>query len=57
MAIEVAEGPLTALSGYARVPITFTVDYVLDVTTGPMGLRNLHCQSAAAKFLVRRDGR
>jgi hypothetical protein len=40
MTIEVTEEPMTALPEYARVPIAFTVDRVLDVTnhdTGPGG--------------------
>jgi ribosomal protein S18 acetylase RimI-like enzyme len=40
MTIEPAEEPLTALPEYARVPIVFTVDQVLDVTShddGPSG--------------------
>ena len=32
MTIELTEEPMTALPDYARVPITFTVDRVLDVT-------------------------
>ena len=32
MTIEVAEEPMTALPEYARVPIKFTVERVLDVT-------------------------
>ena len=32
MTIEIAEEPMTALPEYARVPIVFTVDRVLDVT-------------------------
>src|SRR5687767_556265 len=32
MAIEVVEEPMSALPKYARVPIVFTVDRVLDVT-------------------------
>ena len=32
MRIELAEEPMTALPDYARVPIAFTVDRVLDVT-------------------------
>ena len=32
MTIEVTEEPMTALPEYARVPIVFTVDRVLDVT-------------------------
>jgi GNAT superfamily N-acetyltransferase len=32
MTIEVTEEPITALPEYARVPIVFTVDCVLDVT-------------------------
>jgi GNAT superfamily N-acetyltransferase len=32
MTIEIAEEPMAALPGYARVPIIFTVDRVLDVT-------------------------
>jgi hypothetical protein len=39
MAIDVAEEPMTALSEYARVPIIFIVDYVLDVTNRDDGLR------------------
>jgi hypothetical protein len=41
MTIELAEEPMTALPEYARVPIAFTVDRVLDVTSredGPGGL-------------------
>ena len=41
MRIDVAEEPMTALSEYARVPIAFLVDRVLDVTTrddGTFGL-------------------
>jgi ribosomal protein S18 acetylase RimI-like enzyme len=40
MTIEVTEEPITALSEYARVPIVFTVECVLDVTNpddGPRG--------------------
>jgi GNAT superfamily N-acetyltransferase len=40
MTIELAEEPMTALTEYARVPIIFTVDRVLDVTRrddGPGG--------------------
>ena len=40
MTIEVTEEPMTALPEYARVPIIFTVDSVLDVTKqddGPGG--------------------
>ena len=40
MTIALTEEPMTALPEYARVPITFTVDRVLDVTTrsdGPGG--------------------
>ena len=40
MTIEFTEEPMTALSEYARVPIVFTVDHVLDVTNrddGPGG--------------------
>ena len=40
MTIEVTEEPITALSEYARVPILFTVECVLDVTNpgdGPGG--------------------
>ena len=40
MTIELTEEPMTALPEYARVPIIFTVDRVLDVTTrddGPGG--------------------
>jgi GNAT superfamily N-acetyltransferase len=33
MAIELAEEPMAALPEYARVPIIFTVERVLDVTT------------------------
>ena len=32
MTIEIAEEPMSALQEYARVPIVFTVDRVLDVT-------------------------
>lgn len=32
MTIEVAEEPLTALPEYARIPVVFTVERVLDVT-------------------------
>src|SRR5262245_8852685 len=32
MTIELTEEPMTALPAYARVPIVFTVDRVLDVT-------------------------
>ena len=32
MTIEVTEEPMTALPEYARVPMTFTVDRVSDVT-------------------------
>ena len=32
MTIEVAEEPLTALPEYARIPIVFTVERVLDAT-------------------------
>jgi hypothetical protein len=31
MAIEITEEPMTTLQDYARVPIVFTVDRVLDV--------------------------
>lgn len=40
MTIELAEEPMTALLEYARIPIVFTVDRVLDVTArvdGPGG--------------------
>ena len=40
MTIELAEEPMTALPEYARIPIVFTVDRVLDVTSrvdGPGG--------------------
>ena len=40
MTIEFTEEPMTALPEYARVPIVFTVDRVLDVTNrddGPGG--------------------
>ena len=40
MTIELAEDPITALPDYARIPIAFTVDRVLDVTArfdGPDG--------------------
>src|SRR5207244_10038066 len=40
MTIELAEEPITALTEYARIPIVFTVDRVLDVTArldGPRG--------------------
>ena len=40
MTIEITEEPITALPEYARVPIVFTVDCVLDVTNrddGPRG--------------------
>src|SRR5215207_10056797 len=40
MTIELSEAPMTALAEYARVPIVFTVDRVLDVTSrnaGPGG--------------------
>jgi GNAT superfamily N-acetyltransferase len=40
MTIELAEEPMTVLPEYARVPIVFTVDHVLDVTShddGPGG--------------------
>ena len=33
MTIELDEEPMTALAEYARVPIVFTVDRVLDVTS------------------------
>ena len=33
MTIEVTEEPITALPDYARIPIVFTVDRVLDVTS------------------------
>jgi hypothetical protein len=32
MTIEITEEAMTALLGYARIPIVFTVDRVLDVT-------------------------
>jgi GNAT superfamily N-acetyltransferase len=38
MTIEVTEEPMTALPEYARVPIIFTVDSVLDVTSQDDGL-------------------
>jgi GNAT superfamily N-acetyltransferase len=37
MRIELAEEPMTALAEYARVPIAFTVDHVLDVTVRAAG--------------------
>jgi GNAT superfamily N-acetyltransferase len=37
MRIDVAEEPMTALSEYARVPIAFSVDRVLDVTARANG--------------------
>src|SRR5882762_228410 len=37
MNIDVAEEPMTALSEYARLPIAFRVDRVLDVTARPEG--------------------
>ena len=40
MTIELAEEPITSLPEYARIPIVFTVDRVLDVTArldGPPG--------------------
>jgi hypothetical protein len=35
--IDVAEEPMTALSEYARLPIAFSVDRVLDVTARAEG--------------------
>jgi len=34
MTIEIAEEPMTALAEYARIPIVFTVDRLVDVTAG-----------------------
>jgi GNAT superfamily N-acetyltransferase len=39
MTIEIAEEPLACLAEYARVPIVFTVDRVLDVTSQDDGSR------------------
>jgi GNAT superfamily N-acetyltransferase len=37
MTIEIAEAPMTDLSEYARIPIVFTVDRVVDVIDGADG--------------------
>src|SRR5204863_5687752 len=37
MTIDVAEEPMTALAEYARLPIAFPVDQVLDVTARAEG--------------------
>jgi hypothetical protein len=47
MTLELTEEPMTALPEYARIPIIFTVDRVLDVTNrddGPGGFALSECR-------------
>ena len=51
MNIDVAEEPMTALSEYARLPIAFSVDCVLDVTARAEGGFVLSARSLEIPYL------
>jgi hypothetical protein len=55
MTIELAEEPITALPEYARIPIAFTVDRVLDVMAGPDGPGGFVCSERYLAVPYRKD--
>src|SRR5260370_1015114 len=59
MTIDLAEEPMTALAEYARLPIAFRVDHVLDVTAradGGFALSARRLQSPYVKDYDAVDG-